>query len=90
MIRVGKVPGTKELRTSRLLLRRHVMEDAAPLHEGFGTDPAMFEYSGWNPYATLEMAESTVADAIASCFGSLRPDLRHGVEAVVMRNLPTA
>lgn len=50
----------------------------------------MFEYSGWNPYATLEMAESTVADAIASCFGSLRPDLRHGVEAVVMRNLPTA
>lgn len=66
MIRVGKVPGTKELRTSRLLLRRHVMEDAAPLHEGFGTDPAMFEYSGWNPYATLEMAKRTVADAIES------------------------
>ncbi len=42
------------------------MEDAAPLHEGFGIDPAMFEYSGWNPYATLGMAERTVADAIAN------------------------
>lgn len=42
------------------------MEDAMPLHEGFGIDPAMFEYSGWNPYATPEMAERTVAEAIAS------------------------
>ena len=60
------MPGTIELRTDRLLLRRHVMEDAAPLHEGFGLDEAMFEYSGWNPYATLEMAEGTVAEYIAS------------------------
>ena len=25
-----------------------------------GTDPAMYEYSGWNPYATPEMARETV------------------------------
>lgn len=61
-----KMPGTKELRTERLLLRRHVMEDARPLHEEFGIDPAMFEYSGWNPYATLEMAEKTIAESVAS------------------------
>lgn len=60
------MPGTEELRTERLVLRKHVMEDAASLHEGFGIDPAMFEYSGWNPYATLEMAEKTVSDAIMS------------------------
>ncbi|MBR3320514.1 MAG: GNAT family N-acetyltransferase [Exiguobacterium sp.] len=60
------MPGTIDLRTDRMLLRRHVMEDAEPLHEGFGIDPAMFEYSGWNPYATLEMARKTVADAIES------------------------
>ena len=60
------MPGTIDLRTDRLLLRRHVMEDAEPLHEGFGIDPAMFEYSGWNPYATLSMASATVFLAISS------------------------
>ena len=58
--------GTVELRTDRLVLRRHVVEDAAPLHEGFGIDPAMYEYSGWNPYATPEMAEKSVAEFVAS------------------------
>ena len=57
--------GTVELRTERLLLRRHVAEDAKPLHENFGQDPVMFEYSGWNPYATPEMAAGTVAEFIA-------------------------
>ena len=58
--------GTKEMRTSRLLLRKHTKADAKPLHENFGKDPAMFEYSGWNPYATPEMAEKTVAELIAN------------------------
>ena len=58
--------GTQELKTARLLLRRHVTEDAKPLHERFGCDPAMYEYSGWNPYATPEAAEETVARFIDS------------------------
>jgi ribosomal-protein-alanine N-acetyltransferase len=49
--------GTQEIRTRCLLLRRHATEDAAPLYENFGKDPAMFEYTGWNPYATPRMAE---------------------------------
>jgi len=60
------MPGTIELKTERLLLRRHTMEDAKPLHEGFGIDEDMFKYSGWNPYATLEDAERAVARFIAS------------------------
>ena len=60
------MPGTAELKTARLLLRRHVMEDALPLHEDFGRDEDMFAYSGWNPYATPEMAEQTVARFLAS------------------------
>lgn len=52
--------GTIALATERLLLRRHREEDAAVLYEDFGRDPKMFEYSGWNPYATPEMAEETV------------------------------
>ena len=59
------MPGTKEMRTPRLLLRKHVEADAEPLHENFGKDPAMFEYSGWNPYASSEMARKTVAELIA-------------------------
>ena len=58
--------GTRELETARLRLRRYRMEDAVPLHQYFGTDEKMFEYSGWNPYATLEMAESSVREFIDS------------------------
>jgi RimJ/RimL family protein N-acetyltransferase len=58
--------GTVEIRTKRLLLRRHRMEDAAVLHRYFGADEKMYEYSGWNPYATLEMAQETVNRFIES------------------------
>ena len=33
---------------------------AAALYRQFGTDPAMYQYSGWNPYATEETARETV------------------------------
>ena len=49
--------GTITLTTERLVLRRHRIGDAQPLHEEFGLDEKMFEYSGWNPYATRAKAE---------------------------------
>ncbi len=52
--------GTAELKTERLILRRYRPEDAEPLYRHLGTDPAMYQYSGWNPYVTLEMAQETV------------------------------
>lgn len=52
--------GTCELKTERLLLRRYREEDAEILHKNFGLDPTMYEYSGWNPYETKNMAEETV------------------------------
>ena len=52
--------GTILLQTPRLLLRRHVPEDAGVLYRNFGTDAAMVRYSGWNPYATPEQARGTV------------------------------
>ena len=55
-----EVHGTAELRTDRLVLRRYRPEDAASLYRNLGSDPAMYKYSGWNPYATLEMAQETV------------------------------
>ncbi len=61
-----EVHGTAELRTEHLTLRRYRPEDAEVLYRKFGTDPGMDRYSGWNPYATLEMARKTVQDRISS------------------------
>ena len=58
--------GCAELRTERLILRRYRQEDADDLYRYLGTDPAMCEYSGWNPYATLELAQETVRGFIDS------------------------
>ena len=56
--------GTIKLKTERLLLRRHQSEDALILYDIFGSDPKMFEYSGWNPYRTRAMAKETVESFI--------------------------
>ena len=58
--------GTAELWTERLILRRYTVEDAEPLFSRLGSDPEMSQYSGWNPYATLEMAQETVRKFIDS------------------------
>ena len=60
------VHGTAELRTDRLLLRKYHPEDAGQLYEYFGKDPEMYKYSGWNPYATMEMTRETVSRFIES------------------------
>ncbi len=52
--------GTAELWTENLILRRYRLDDVEQLHTYFGTDPDMYKYSGWNPYATPEMAKETV------------------------------
>lgn len=57
--------GTVRLETERLVLRRYVIGDAEALYESFGTDEKMFEFSGWNPYATVEMARDSVSRSIA-------------------------
>ncbi len=61
-----EVHGTVELCTDQMTLRRYTPEDAEPLYRRLGTDPAMYQYSGWNPYATLEMAQDTVRRFIDS------------------------
>ncbi len=61
-----EVHGCVELRTERLILRRYRLEDANDLYRYLGTDPAMYQYSGWNPYATPEMARETVQRFIDS------------------------
>lgn len=57
---------TAELWTDNLILRRYRPDDAGQLYERLGTDPKMYRYSGWNPYATLKMAQETVNGFIES------------------------
>ena len=61
-----EVHGTAALWTERVKLRRYRPEDADDLYRYLGTDPSMYTYSGWNPYATLEMAQETVRRFIDS------------------------
>ena len=61
-----QVHGTAELWTEHLILRKYRPEDAEVLYQRFGTDPEMAKYSGWNPYATPEMARETVRGFISS------------------------
>ncbi len=56
--------GTAEIWTDQLILRRFRPEDEEPLFQYLGQDPEMSRYSGWNPYATLEMAHETVSGFI--------------------------
>lgn len=58
--------GTTTLKTERLTLRRHIEQDAHVLFSHFGCNPKMCEFSGWNPYATEEMAADTVKHFIDS------------------------
>ena len=61
-----EVHGTVDLWTGRMILHRYRPEDADSLYQYLGTDPSMYAYSGWNPYATLEMAQETVRGFIDS------------------------
>lgn len=58
--------GTAEIWTEQLILRRYRPEDAEQLYLYLGSDPDMYKYSGWNPYATPEMAQETVSRFIDS------------------------
>lgn len=58
--------GTIEFTTERLLMRRYHIDDSRILYEKFGCDPQMYQYSGWNPYASYDMARGMVQRFIES------------------------
>lgn|GEM_PF-951518 len=56
--------GTITLTTQHLSLRRYRTEDVGSLYRDFGADERMYEYTGWNPYATPQRARATVEGTI--------------------------
>lgn len=61
-----EVHGTMELASRWLTIRPYRQEDARTLYEELGKDEEIFHYTGWNPYATPDMAEKTVREFIDS------------------------
>jgi RimJ/RimL family protein N-acetyltransferase len=51
----------RELRTSRLHLRRPHASDAELIFTGFGADPEVMRYLSWRPHASLAAAEAAMA-----------------------------
>ncbi len=52
--------GMTVIKTEHLFLRKHNKNDAEILHAVFRDEPSMTEYTGWNPYETLEDAKCAV------------------------------
>lgn len=52
------MPKAPTINTKRLTIREARVSDAPFLHQSIGLDPEMSQYTGWNPYETLEAAEA--------------------------------
>lgn len=58
--------GTRQLETSRLILRRYVREDAAAMYQNWASDEAVTKYLTWPAHTRLEVSESVTEDWIKS------------------------
>ena len=58
--------GTKDIRHDGIILRKYTMNDVPMIHRELGCDPDMLEFTGWNPYASLESTEDMVRGFIDS------------------------
>ena len=56
--------GTKELTDGNMKLRQYTEADIPVLYEKQGCDPEMMHYTGWNPYATLDMTRGFISRII--------------------------
>ena len=52
--------GTRPLETPRLLLRRFLPEDAAPMYRNWASDPEVTEFLTWQPHESVEAAARTI------------------------------
>lgn len=56
--------GATDIKTNRLLLRQFRISDSIRIHELLGVDPDFTRFTGWNPYASPEMARATISEFI--------------------------
>lgn len=52
--------GTQKLETQRLILRRALPEDAAPMYENWASDPEVTKFLTWPAYDSLDVAKTRI------------------------------
>lgn len=57
--------GTKELNTSRLILRRFTMEDAEPMYRNWASDPEVTRFLTWPTHGSVEISRMVITDWVA-------------------------
>lgn len=58
--------GTKQIETSRLLLRRFVSEDYTAMYENWASDPEVTKYLMWPTHANLEVSKRVTEEWVQS------------------------
>ena len=49
-----------------MIIRKCIINDALIIYKELGCNPEMLQYTGWNPYSTLESTEQFLVNAINS------------------------
>lgn len=57
--------GTKELETSRLILRRFTMLDAEPMYRNWASDPEVTKFLTWPSHSSVAISRMVLADWVA-------------------------
>ena len=57
--------GTKQIETSRLLLRRFVPEDAQAMYANWASDPEVTKYLTWPTHTGVEVSQAVLADWVS-------------------------
>ena len=53
--------GTKQIETSRIILRRYKMDDAGDMYANWVTDPAVSRFWSWKPHKDIEETKELLA-----------------------------
>lgn len=61
-----KHPGTKQIETERLILRRFTLEDAEHMYRNWANDPEVTKYLTWPAHQTVETSRSVLENWVSS------------------------
>lgn len=58
--------GTVKLETERLILRRHVLDDASAMYKNWASEKEVTKFLSWNPYHNIDEVKKIISEWISS------------------------